>query len=176
MRARPTTASVERALTWGADENLLLACSAAGWISARVIRSHLRPTTNHILLVTAAAAIVPHILKRIFDQVRPDRTAVRGHLHGIPLSGKSLDAFPSGHAVHMGALASAASVLPWRYRLLAWSLATGISGTRIAILAHWLSDVIAGFVIGVAIERALRRMTGYPDPQLRCILFPGRKL
>ncbi|MGE5158633.1 MAG: hypothetical protein ACM3OF_10865 [Gemmatimonas sp.] len=29
------------------------------------------------------------------------------------------------------------------------------------LLAHWLSDVLAGFVIGVFIERLLRFWTGF---------------
>ena len=50
---------------------------------------------------------LPHVLKGMFNQRRPDRLTVRGHWRGIPLSGDPLDAFPSGHAMHVGALASA---------------------------------------------------------------------
>jgi undecaprenyl-diphosphatase len=74
----------------------------------------------------------------------------------------------------MGALASATSVLPRRYKLSIWAIALGLSGTRVAILAHWLSDVVAGFVIGVAIERGLRPLTGYPDRHLRAVAYDGR--
>ena len=35
-----------------------------------------------------------------------------GHINGVPVSGKSRDAFPSGHAVHIGALASALMLGP----------------------------------------------------------------
>jgi undecaprenyl-diphosphatase len=154
-------------LTWGADEHVLLGCAAAAWIAAGVRGSRLQPTAGHVLLVTAASAVLPHVLKSVFDQVRPDRKTVRGHLHGIPLSGDAMDAFPSGHALHMGALASAATVLPGRYRFAAWTAALSLSGTRVVVLAHWLSDVVAGFVIGVALERSVRRLTGYPDRFLR---------
>ena len=44
----------------------------------------------------------------------------------IPLSGKRLDAFPSGHAVHIGALASAATVLPPAQRNIAWVIGCGL--------------------------------------------------
>jgi hypothetical protein len=63
---------------------------------------------------------LPHLLKSVFNQVRPDRRTVRGHLHGIPLSGNARDAFPSGHAIHIGALASAATELPPYQRNIAW--------------------------------------------------------
>ena len=86
---------------------------------------------------------------------------VRGHLHGVPISGKPLDAFPSGHAIHVGALASAATVLPPAKRNMAWSIGAGLVLTRIVLLAHWTSDVAAGLAIGAAVERLLRRWTGF---------------
>jgi membrane-associated phospholipid phosphatase len=30
------------------------------------------------------------------------------------------------------------------------------------VLAHWASDVVAGFALGAIIERLLRLWTGYP--------------
>src|SRR6185369_714232 len=96
-------------------------------------------------------AVLPHILKSVFDQIRPDRLTVRGHWRGVPISGRSSDAFPSGHAVHMGALASAAGLLPPAPRRLVRSVAVALSLTRVALLAHWASDVAAGFALGAAV-------------------------
>jgi undecaprenyl-diphosphatase len=79
----------------------------------------------------------------------------------VPYSGKPDDAFPSGHAIHVGAMASAATVLPPAKRKLAWSIGAGLVVMRIVLLAHWTSDVIAGLAIGVAVERLLRRWTGF---------------
>ena len=172
--ARPVPEEIEKTLTWGADEHLLLGCAAIAWITATARRSPLRPAAGHLLIVAAATAAVPHVLKTIFDQVRPDRMTVKGRLHGIPVSGNSMDAFPSGHAVHMGTLASAATVLPPRYKIPIWSVALGLSATRITILAHWLSDVVAGFAIGIVLERIIRRFTGYPNENLRKVIANGR--
>jgi undecaprenyl-diphosphatase len=49
-----------------------------------------------------------------------------------------------------------------------------LSATRIAILAHWVSDVVAGFAIGIVLERIVRRFTGYPDKALREVIANGR--
>jgi undecaprenyl-diphosphatase len=117
---------------------------------------------NHALLTTVAASLLPHAMKSLFDQTRPDRKTVLGHVHGVSFSGKSEDAFPSGHALHMGALASAAGALPPGPRRAVRTLALGISLTRVLILAHWASDVVAGFAIGAVLERLLRLWTGYP--------------
>ncbi|MCP3406262.1 phosphatase PAP2 family protein [Bradyrhizobium sp. CCGB01] len=147
------------ALTWGADEHVLLALAAAGWLYTRLRPRDERRAADHILAVSLATAVLPHILKSAFDQVRPDRLTVRGHRRGIPFSGRPRDAFPSGHAVHMGALASAAGLLPPARRRLVRSIAAALSLTRVALLAHWASDVVAGFALGVAVERLLRPWT-----------------
>jgi membrane-associated phospholipid phosphatase len=158
----PAPEAVARALTWGADEKVLLALAAAGWLATRGRGEALRRTGNHALLVSVTAALLPHMLKTMFNQVRPDRRTVLGHLHGVSFSGKREDAFPSGHALHMGALASAAGTLPPGPRLTVRAVAIGLSLTRIMVLAHWASDVVAGFALGAVVERLLRVWTGYP--------------
>jgi membrane-associated phospholipid phosphatase len=158
---KPAPEAVARAMTWGADEKLLLVLAAAGWVASQGRDEALRRAGNHALLVTVAASLLPHALKLIFDQTRPDRTTVLGHIHGVSFSGKRKDAFPSGHALHMGALASAVGTLPTGPRRLIRSLAIALSLTRVVVLAHWASDVVAGFVVGAALERLLRFWTGY---------------
>ena len=159
---KPAPEAVARALTWGADENVLLVLAVAGWLASRGRSDALRRAGNHALLVTTAAALLPHALKAVFNQTRPDRRTVLGHLHGISFSGKRDDAFPSGHALHMGALASAAGALPAGPRRAIRAVAVGLSLTRIVVLAHWASDVAAGFALGAILERLLRLWTGYP--------------
>jgi membrane-associated phospholipid phosphatase len=158
----PLPEEMARAMTWGADEKVLLLLAAAGWIISRGGSEPLRRAGNHALLVTVAAALLPHGLKRLFNQIRPDRMTVLGHIHGISFSGKREDAFPSGHALHMGALASAAGALPATPRRSIRAVAVVLSLTRIMVLAHWASDVVAGFALGAVLERLLRVWTGYP--------------
>jgi undecaprenyl-diphosphatase len=177
FRVRPTQADIEIAnaiseytdpeaervaetLTLGADEHILCALAAGWYLYCRHGSARDRQNSNHILLTTVAVTLLPHALKAIFDQERPDRLTVRGHLHGIPFSGKCRDGFPSGHAIHVGALASAATVLPPAKRNLVWSVGAGLVLTRIVLLAHWASDVVTGLAIGALVERLLRFWTG----------------
>jgi hypothetical protein len=158
---RPEYEKAAEALTWGADEHVLCALAAGFWLYARSGNTPILRSSNHLLLTTVVVTILPHILKAVFDQERPDRCTIRGHLHGVPFSGNSRDAFPSGHAIHVGALASAATVLPPAKRDLVWSLGAGLVLTRVVLLAHWMSDVVTGLAIGVLTERLLRLWTGY---------------
>jgi undecaprenyl-diphosphatase len=155
----PGAESIAKTLTWAADEHILCALAAAWWLYSRNGPPAQRRTGNHIFLTTLTSTLLPHLLKRAFDQKRPDRLTVRGHWRGVPFSGKPNDAFPSGHALHVGALASAADLLPRRHRTLIRALAVGLSVTRIVLLAHWASDVVAGFGLGVLTERLLRLVT-----------------
>jgi hypothetical protein len=159
---------VAEALTWGADEHVLEALAGAWWLYCRNKDADRRLASDHLLLTTIVASALPHLLKMLFDQERPDRTTVRGHWRGIPLSGKRLDSFPSGHAVHIGALASAATVLPAKQRNLAWGVGAALVTTRVVLLAHWASDVVAGLAAGAVTERLLRHLTGYGRKQKRC--------
>ena len=79
----------------------------------------------------------------------------------MPLSGKRKDPFSSGHALHIGALASAATQLPTAQRNVVWAAGASLVLTRVILLAHWASDVVAGLTIGALIERALRSITGF---------------
>ena len=159
---QPLPEAVARILTWGADEHVLCALALGWWAYSHLARSPRRKKSDHIALVTLLVTAAPHLLKSFFDQKRPDRLTIMGHLHGVLTSGNRSDAFPSGHAVHVGAMMSAASVLPRNKRLLAWTAGLGLVSTRVVLLAHWLSDVVAGLAIGIAIERATRLFTGYP--------------
>jgi hypothetical protein len=158
---RPGVERTAEILTWGADEHVLCFLAAGWWLYCRGRTDRERRASDHVLLTTLVASALPHVLKTVFDQERPDRRTIQGHWRGVPLSGKRLDAFPSGHAVHIGALASAASSLPARQRNAAWSVGTALVLTRIILLAHWASDVAAGLAVGAATERLLRFVTGY---------------
>jgi membrane-associated phospholipid phosphatase len=170
----PPTEETAQALTWGADEHILLALTAAWWLYSRKRTARYQAAADHVMLTTLVTSALPHLLKRIFDQSRPDRLTVRGHWRGVPLSGNRLDAFPSGHAIHVGALASAAARWPRRQRNMVWLAGACLVATRVILLAHWTSDVLAGLAIGVAIERWLRRFTGYGREKDGAVAAPTR--
>jgi|SRR5579859_7242490 len=150
-------------LTWLADERLVLGATALFWLYTRgrkrapAVAHH----ANRMLLSVAIGSAVPHLFKYVVRRRRPDRTVIRhGRRHGAPRSGNAWDSFPSGHAVHMGAIAGPLTALaPGWLRPFVWPLAAALAGTRTLLLAHYPSDVGAGLAIGFALDRAVRALS-----------------
>jgi undecaprenyl-diphosphatase len=155
-----TNPGLERALqavSWLADEKAVLAAATAIWIATR----HDRPTTasreaDQLLFSVMLAAVLPHLFKRLVRRRRPDRSLVGGRRNGVPHSGNAWNSFPSGHALHMGAIAGSVTQLcPKWMRPLVWPLLGALAGTRIVLLAHYFTDVLAGWTIGLLINRTV---------------------
>ncbi len=162
LAARHATPRRERliaVLTWLADEKILYAASAAAWLIAKNGNRRERLQADHLVLTVVLANVLPHLLKQVVDQERPDRTVMPPR-HGIPKSGNPYDAFPSGHAMHIGAIASAMSRMYPKACGWIWLGGLAVASTRIALLAHWTSDVVAGLAAGVSLERLMRPMDG----------------
>ena len=155
---RPNVEKVAEAATYAADEHVMFAVLAALWLGSRFLDAPQRRAANYLVVNGAISTILPHLLKRVIDQQRPDR-CVSAPRHGIPRSGKPYDAFPSGHAVHIGAIAAALSRLYPRLRSLVWLAGTAFAATRVVLLAHWLTDVLAGLAMGALIEKTVHRVS-----------------
>ena len=182
--ARYTSPAVERparVLTWAADEHVLGVIAGGLWLAARAGNDRERRQTDHLALSIVVTAILPHLLKRLIDQKRPDRCMVHGPRRGIPRSGKPYDAFPSGHAMHVGAVASAVS---WAYPKsapVAWAIGGVIAATRIVILAlddrraRRLGNRCPGGTLCAAAVRTLNVRRGRPANVSRTNPSPRRR-
>ena len=152
----PQLEQISQALTWAADEHVLYAVSLGLWLGCMRGGPRQRASADHILACLLATNILPHFLKAFIAQERPDRCMVHVRRRGIPRSGKPRDAFPSGHAMHVGALASALSWLYPQWKRPVWTIGGILAATRIVVLAHWASDVVVGLGTGILVERLLR--------------------
>jgi membrane-associated phospholipid phosphatase len=148
--ATPATQRVLRLITVLADEKALLAGAAAIWIGTRCGQTgSQRREADRMLCSLVIAGALPHLFKIIVRRRRPNRSVVKGPRRGIPRSGKAWDSFPSGHAVHLGAMAAPLSRLsPHWLRPVVWPALGSLAVTRILLLAHYPSDVLAGWGIG----------------------------
>ncbi|SEE56005.1 Glycosyltransferase involved in cell wall bisynthesis [Rhizobiales bacterium GAS188] len=106
-------------------------------------------------LLVLAAVVVPSVVttlvKHVIGRLRPRYFESLGAFHFEPLSlAASKASFPSGHATTIAALAVAVGVVEPRWRRVAAILVAVIFASRIAVEAHYVSDVVAGGLIGMA--------------------------
>jgi membrane-associated phospholipid phosphatase len=161
--ATPMGERTLKVVTALADEKLVLGAAGAFWLYGRLLARERRVTrcADHVLACAVISALLPHGVKRLVNRKRPDRVVPGARRHGIPRSGKPLDSFPSGHAVHLGALASAFSRFAGpRARPIIWPAALTLATTRILLLAHYPTDVLAGLGMGALIDGAVNRAFG----------------
>ncbi|MEV7405227.1 phosphatase PAP2 family protein [Streptomyces sp. NPDC091267] len=103
--------------------------------------------------VTAVAGgLIGLLVKTVVERARPSLADPVAHAPGF--------SFPSGHA--MTATTSFAILLlvllplmPRGLRILCWSVAAlsvvGVGFTRVALGVHWFSDVVGGWLLGLAV-------------------------
>jgi membrane-associated phospholipid phosphatase len=154
----PSVEAAFKAITYCADEHILLTGAALHLLAAFLISPGQRRVATHLAASAVVASVLPHLLKLLVAQERPDRCMMRGKRRGIPHSGRAWDAFPSGHAMHVGALAAALVRLYPASTPFVLAGSAAIAASRVILLAHWLSDVIVGLAGGVAIEGILWRL------------------
>ena len=116
-------------------------------------QSALKSWALHFALALLCSGLALQIIKHLVGRERPFLTP--DHMPYV-FVGPTLDShwhsFPSGHAQVLGCVAVALSVLKpqWKYFCIAVAFAFAL--TRVFILQHFLSDVTAGFLLGVFVS------------------------
>lgn len=111
-----------------------------------------------IFVAVAGSGLLVDVLKALFGRARP-RLWVEADIYGFaPLNfyDSLYASFPSGHATTAFAVATAVACFFPRLRNLLWLLAVPVAMSRVVIVRHYLSDVIAGAVIGALFTLWLR--------------------
>ncbi len=106
-------------------------------------------------LIALSDGINSHVLKEIFDRLRPcheeiERLRVLVHCGG----GAS---FPSSHAANMGAAGTflALGAIRWRWRWLILTLPILVAYSRVHVGVHYPVDVVVGWFVGMGLALAL---------------------
>ncbi|WP_407122410.1 phosphatase PAP2 family protein [Bradyrhizobium sp. STM 3561] len=166
-RGTPSLWPIRILTDFGKDEYVLsvlgaalvaLAFVAAGMHgSRRALLLGFGTRLQFMFLSVAVSAFVAEILKYLIGRGRPFVGGQANPFNFIPFEGTGAYAsLPSGHAVAAFALAFAVSALWPRLRLFMFTYAIVILLTRLVLLAHHPSDVVAGALVGMVGAMAVR--------------------
>lgn len=115
----------------------------------------------------AGAGVLNNAFKVLFGRWRPKQFFIDGS-YGFTYFkvGYIHNSFPSGHSAVAGALAAWAwRTLPAAYRNAIVLLTVGIAASRVVLTAHWLSDVLVGYTLGVWFTVLLARRLSEARPR-----------
>lgn len=144
---------------WGLFAALMLVALALpllhGALRARLLRfgTHL----EFILVAVLSANLVTEVLKYAIGRGRPFVGGQANPFNFAPMTGtEAYFSMPSAHAVTVFALAFAVGAIWPRLRLPMFAYALLIAVTRLVLLAHHPSDVVAGAVVGLLLSLVVR--------------------
>ena len=125
---------------------------------ARAIFAALGARFGYVFLAIGLPGLFVSIVKRIIGRARP---FVGGHedpFYYAPFTWHpAFASMPSGHATTAVAAATAIGAIWPRTRAVMWIYAAAIMVSRVAVLAHHPSDVIAGALVALVGTHLLRR-------------------
>ena len=130
----------------------------AGARSRKARLARLFGQAGYAFAAVAVAGIINNLFKLIVGRARPKLFDGGGALQFDPFTpGYDYASFPSGHSTTMGAVAMVLMIwFPrWRWPILGICALAAL--TRIAAMAHYPSDVVAGFLLGLLYALFLAR-------------------
>jgi undecaprenyl-diphosphatase len=168
LRVGALTAAMTLVSAWWVKGVAIAAVGAAADLRRRARAVPWTPVLATVALLAASAA--SGALKDALDRARPAVAEPGAALVAMPGDAS----LPSGHAATAAAAAAVVALLHPRLRLPLAALVAAIGLSRIYLGVHYPSDVLAGFVLGVAVAwvvvaaaRRVVRARGEDAPVIR---------
>ncbi len=146
----------------------LAACVMAGawWIGRRTLDGRIRAVMAGavdraalFIAAIAASGLAAQVLKHAVGRSRPVFGDASGAFSFHPFAFRNAVAsFPSGHATSAFAAATILATIVPRARPFLFLLASAIGASRVAVGAHYPSDVVSGAALGMLVALVLVRV------------------
>lgn len=125
--------------------------------AARARATNLSSRLAFLFLAVLVPVAAGEVLKGIIGRGRPFVGGAADAFHYSHFAwSEAYASFPSGHAITAFALAFALASLVPKWRSTIWAYALLIALTRLVLLAHHPSDVLAGALVGILGAMAVR--------------------
>ncbi len=140
------TPLLDTLMQWITRTGSIFAIGLAGVVAIWLWRADYKPQALTFLAVMAGLEISSIVLKRLFERARPDVFLPLTTTHGY--------SFPSGHTTSAAAFYGLLAVWLWRTQHRAWAVLAGVwvlavGVSRVYLVAHYPSDVLAALALGV---------------------------
>lgn len=113
---------------------------------------------GYAFLAVAVSGILCNVVKLFVGRARPELFDEGGPLNFHPFTpGHDFGSFPSGHSTTLGAVAMVLMLWFPRWRFPIVLVCAFAAATRVAAGAHYPSDVVAGFLLGLLYALFLAR-------------------
>jgi membrane-associated phospholipid phosphatase len=128
----------------GSGLTLLVVCAGVAVVGRFQRRSVMHEAAWLGAVAFTVAGLVEFGLKHLVARPRPDAVL-------------DIDSFPSGHATSVFAVATVFAAFYPRLRWPLYALAAAVAAGRVYLMRHYVSDVLAGAIIGIAVASLLLR-------------------
>jgi undecaprenyl-diphosphatase len=138
----------------------LVPSGVVGLILWALGRRRLAKLCAYFFTSVAVAGLMTALLKCLFGRARPVQLDQFGIYEFRPWNWTEArwHSLPSGEATTAFAVAAALFVLFPRYQVLWWIFAVVMAAARVAVNAHYLSDIVAGAAVGTATAFAVKAL------------------
>jgi membrane-associated phospholipid phosphatase len=156
---------------------ILLAAVSSGALGrvSQLVLASVVARVGFLFMAVAVPGVVVTIAKRLIGRARPYSWETGGPLAFEPFRWHvEYASLPSGHGTTAFAAAFALGALYPRIRVPVWAFAVLVALSRVAVSAHYPSDVLAGAVIGVFGALAVRNW--FAARRLAFMVLPDRSV
>lgn len=164
----------------GKGDFLLFVCILLALYAYFAGKSKTMKTASAGMFALLLAGTATQILKRLLGRARPGMNLGDFHFIGPNFFKNGFDSFPSGHATASFTIASFFSFFYPRLKTALYLLATIVSLGRVIYGYHFLTDLLAGAMLGIVVGRfvakKLKKWILTPSPNYPMVQSPNRSI